>query len=251
MRYVEREIDNLLDRYLEGVLTTEEVRLLHRQLENDLPSGEAQALLDSIELPDDLLNAPIVVRPKEHKIQYNKAKNNPLRRSEKIGWLYAIVLLLVLVIPMFFYIAPIQQRQKLFNHYFRPYSITAVQDPFQEQAMAELWSNAAFKYNGDNYIQALQTLENIAKQSTDNQHVVNFYIGLCYLSLKDSERALPYLKQVADNINPLRHQANWYIALAQLQLNETENAKATLQTIISMPDSYNSDEAAALLKRLE
>lgn len=254
MRHVEKEIDNLLDRYLEGVLTKEEVRLLHRQLEEDLPSGEVQDLLDHIKLPDDVLNPSAINPKKEVKIYYKHAlphHNRPKKQPEKSPFLYVVVIILLLIIPLIFYILPIQQRQKMFDRYYKPYSITAVQATFDNQALADQWRTAVFKYNNDNYLQAAKTLESLLDKQASEKYIIDFYVGLCYLSISESELALVHLNPVAEGINPLHHQATWYAALAQLQLNELEKAKNILQNIVQMPDSYNSDEAKEILKRLE
>lgn len=252
IRHVEQEIDKILDCYLEGVLTTDEVRLLHRQLDADLPSGDVQYILDRIELPDDLLYGSD--NPKEVKIRYQRAlPANVVPQALQLqrSWLlYGVFGLLLLLLPLLFYVLPIQQHQKIFDRYFVSYSITSIPQQFNDQALEEQWHTAVFKYKNEHYLQTVKTLESLLTQPNIDTYAIHFYIGISYLAMSESERALSHLVTVAADINPLCQQANWYIALAHLQLNDITSTQAILRSIIETPDAYNREEAMALLANL-
>lgn len=262
MRHVEHEIDKILDRYLEGVLTTDEVRVLHRQLDDDLPSGDVQAVLDRIELPADLLEQPTVsvqTKAYQRRPAYRLATPPSVARL-RLSAMYGTLTLLLFIIPcvlyMFCYVWPLRQQQKMVEQYFTPYNAASYPINIEDATIATTWQTAVFKYNNAaqynaaDYLTAAHTFETLLAQPFEDIYALHFYIGVSYIAAHQPSNALAHLAQVSTAVTPLRQQALWYMALAYLQNNNRVSAKNVLQQIVSTPNAYRQQEAKSLLAKL-
>ncbi len=258
MGKVEQEIDKLLDQYLDGRLSTDEVRLLHRQLEagnnpNNGYSTEFDEWVERVTLPDDLLHyTPTIYTEPAYKKQIAYDEDTlPLVSGRQI-LLWGVLFIFIMSLSLYWYVLPFEKNQSLFDKYFQPLPLHEVTYVTNSQKDNDLWRSAIFKYSDRKYAIAIQDLEKIRNNnndsdSEDNDNVIELLIGVCLLADREVNRALPHLTNLAASESPLHQQAKWFAALAYLQNSDSAKARFYLEQIAQNPQAYNNNMANVLL----
>jgi len=140
-----------------------------------------------------------------------------------------------------------QPNEKLFAEYYQPYPniASSVRGELAEGKLQD----ALQQYDAGNFKAALKPLQEILVTEPDNA-AANFYAGVSYLKVGESERAIAGLQKViAHNDAKFSEPAAWYLALAFLQQNDLAQTRATLEAIIATDHLYK-EQAVKLLERL-
>ncbi|MEZ4883299.1 MAG: hypothetical protein R3E32_01090 [Chitinophagales bacterium] len=270
MGWKQEQIDKLLDQYLDGKLTEEEVRLMHETLERGGILTDAE--LDKIVLPVDILQPSTLQKDNiqqntkttntYHKLedfkQFRNYHHPIVETSKAYSLVFIIVFFTILVMAPFVYmLLPIHFNAKqTFNNNFSPYPINNIERDFNNNESAiSNWEKGVAAYKQGNYHSAVHILEDLSKNTDDNSqaYIDHFYIGISYLVEKEPKAAIDQLKQVLESQanSEWKAHANWYLALSYLQLNETQNTINYLKEIVANGDNtYHYDEAMKLLEEI-
>ena len=253
MRKLEQAIDNLLDQYLEGRLTEQEIKLLHEHLEHTHDEHLTNELLDKIHLPSDLLPTQATTPPKS---DYEFLLHLPANDPPEPGFRSLIKQYLPLLAGLVFvslllpigYLFSHRQQLTVFEHYFKPYPI--VQRTLPDPGLQEKWNSAAYRYIGHDYYRAIGEFNLLLNRQIADNYLDQFYIGISYLANNEPRQALEYLEQAAAVPSNIKQPAQWYLALAYL-LNENHDlAKHILTDIVNGDNTFKKAEAQKLLEAL-
>jgi len=271
MGWKQEQIDKILDKYLEGELTEDEVRQMHETLEKGEVITDSD--LDKIILPVDILHPN--KEPKKTLIETNPTANihskleefkqfghhhrHPAIETSKAYTLVFIIVFFTVIVmaPFVYMLLPISfNAEQLFKNNFSPYPIDQVKRDFNgDRATSSKWKESKADYQDEKYHQAVHTLSDILENTSGNSspHIDHFYIGVCYLAGKEPEAAVEHFEEVlkADFIGDWRATTNWYLALAYLELNKTQDSRKYLKEVIAVGDeAYNYEKALKLLEKL-
>lgn len=245
-------MDNLnqkLEDFLDGQLSSEELELLLVELENN------KNLADELNLRSEVNQ---LIKDKGFIELQNKIAlqlNNSNSKSPIVNFgkdflrtwqLAAASFALVLVVGGLWYILSNKpySTEKLVIKYYKP------ANPILQIRSVEVNSDdalaKAFKYYKENdYNSALKFFKSI-----DNQITAKFYSGVCYIELEQYDQAIDSFTQIVnDNDNLFVEQAEWYLGL--IYLMDNQKSKALDQFIkISQSEGYYSAQANEIIKYL-
>ncbi len=109
----------------------------------------------------------------------------------------------------------------------------------------ESWLEALDLYKNEKYQAALELMNQIEDPISESQ--LQFYRGLCFLSLKNPEMAMQEFNQVLLSDSDYKEHAQWYLALTFLLDSELEGASELLKQIDSAGGFY-ANRAKKILK---
>jgi len=160
---------------------------------------------------------------------------------------YVVASVFVVGFVSVLYLGKDQPNEKLFAEYYQPYPniASSVRGELTEGKLQD----ALQQYDAGNFKAALKLLQEILVTEPDNA-AANFYAGVSYLKVEDSERAVAGLQKViALGDAKFSEPAAWYLALAFLQQNDLAKTRAALETITGKDHLYK-EQAVNLLDRL-
>ena len=146
----------------------------------------------------------------------------------------------------FFWPAPSIDTIALFKEYYEPYPnvvmplVRGTDDDSSQLAVAyRAYSRLEFK-------EAAQMFENIEAKDTQ----VYFYLGQCYLSMNEAQKAVDSFSKGLENRGVLSDQTEWFLALSYLKSEKMSECKRTLEMIVSQESPYKT-KANDLLTKLK
>jgi len=160
---------------------------------------------------------------------------------------YVVATVFVLGFVSVFYFNRERPNEALFAEYYEPYPnlASSVRGELTEGKLQD----ALQQYDAGNFKAALELLQEILAAEPDNA-AANFYAGVSYLKVEESERAATSLQKViALGDSKFSEPAEWYLALADLQKNDVENTRARLNEILAKDRAFK-EQAARLSERL-
>ncbi|MBC8155557.1 MAG: hypothetical protein H7Z72_21935 [Bacteroidetes bacterium] len=102
-------------------------------------------------------------------------------------------------------------------------------------------------YYRKQYRETLSALQN----ADSSAPCVQYYEGITYLALDESNTAIPLLQKATRSPDDLlRARAEWYLALTYLRADWRSDAQALLTTIAGKPDHPFQDQSRQVLNRL-
>ena len=252
MNIEEKDID-LIEQYLEGTLSEEDLRLFSNRISQDEEfrstleemetmvsgirySGRRQVLnrLEELEA-----NLPEVTLDSQKKIV-------PMYRRT---WFAAAASVLIIALSAVWMLTGNQpDHQDLFNSYYTPYlnvvnpTLRADQPnniPVRDQAYQA--------YDRQEYQKAIDAFLSIPENEKAAED--QLYLGISYLSLQNSAAAVPVLEQYIGQQEQFSLQATWYLALAHVALDQPEKA-IPLLTQVAVNEGFKAVEAKDLIKKL-
>jgi len=105
---------------------------------------------------------------------------------------------------------------------------------------------AFIAYESENYEEAI----NLFGKLDQDLNYLDFYMGISYLKIGDSEKAIAMFKKSSTEDHEFREAASWYLALAYLKNNDEQNAKATLEQHV-LKYEFKKTKASQLLMLLQ
>ncbi|MGB1205103.1 MAG: tetratricopeptide repeat protein [Chitinophagales bacterium] len=261
----QNNIDDLLDQYLAGQLTEEELKWRHEQLKNGNIEAISNKEIEEIVLPNELLyplafqheNIELKLKknalPTENKSTSISQKETWLTRLKKHTWLPTLFAIGVLLLPIIYLFSWINaDKQEIIQQHFAPYSISSIERDFDSSIAKNDWIVAKTKYEQGNYEAAIKSFRNVMLLQREDSYIDAFFIGVCQLSRRYAlpYQASEYFEQENLKNTTLFLPAQWYLALAQLQCGEKEKAKATLFFLSQQQNGYKQVEANQLIEML-
>lgn len=139
--------------------------------------------------------------------------------------------------------------QELFLSHYQPYEANVNFRSNQSQS-DELIMQAYEKYYAQEYEVALKLFEIILDR--DNSSMTSrFFTGVCYMETEQYPAASNQFHEVIkDGNNLFIEQSEWYLGLSYLAMNDTDNALIQF-TSIANSNSYYSDKARRIAKQIK
>ena len=247
-------IDEILDRYLAGLITEEDVREQHLELEKKQQEEAIDALIEKIELPIDILVAKYdsTVASEQQfttPTEPNNARENFLHRLPFL--MVGVVTVAMLLVAYFMFY---NNHLAMADHYFKPYAITTIERSFSTNEQQNEWNNAINAYEFPDYQTATLYFKNLLNQQPKDDYIDSFFAGICHLAAHQPREAIFYLNQSINTKNnnlAWKNTAYWYLGLAYLS---NENILAARQYFekVALADSHiHKDEAIEILERIK
>jgi tetratricopeptide (TPR) repeat protein len=245
-------IDEILDQYLDGLITEEEMRDMHLQLENKHKDEDIDALLEKIELPVDIL-----VAPNTRKVLPNQIFTTPLEpinaRERFLHQLpYWVVLLITIAMLLVAYRMFYHSHLVMAEQYFKPYAISTIERSFVSDEQKKEWDKAVFAYETPNYIAATTHFKNILNQQPKNDFIDSFFTGICHLALRQPREAIVYLNKSTEGGNMAwKNTAYWYLGLAYLSNENILVARQYLEKVALADSHIHKNDAIEILQKIK
>ncbi len=227
--------DNLIEKKLDGTLTSEELQRFEVLLETDPAFAQAYAT-----------QREMITALREHYKadlhQQLKAGYRMFQKDQRQRRYYGIAaaVLLTIVAGWFWYSID----QTLFNQYYQPYEVVVYRGPSSAADKAIVY------YNQEQYTEAIPLLRTL-KQSKDNVAYWTLLLGNAYLQLDSTSQATEQFMQVAErSTNKTYTQyGRWYLAMSYLQDEDITSAREALQPIAQQSGLFQQ-KAQQLLQEL-
>jgi len=260
----EKNIDELLDQFLAGKLTEEELKWRHEQLKKGNLTAISEKEIDEVVLPNELLSS-LNFKTESSEIPFKtfqSIESKPVITRQKITWitwlkrqtwLSALAVISILLLPIIYLFSWINNdKQQLIQEYFVPYDIAHIGRNFNNKTTESYWIDAKTKYEQGNYETAIKLFRKINLAQRKDSYIDAFFIGVCQLGRRYAlpHKAVEAFEQEKLNHTDLFLPAQWYLALAHLQSGEKEKAKANLEFLSRQENGYKQQEAKKLIEML-
>jgi tetratricopeptide (TPR) repeat protein len=241
---------DLIDRYIEGKLTNEDLILFEEKLKSDPEFAQ------DVETHKMAINVIFLHSRDELKKKLNDIHDNRMNKAFTMNVSYRVaasIAVIFLVSSVVFYLAVIRtpDYSKLFDDTFVPY-----QDMISQQSRGDnnenktLINDAMNYYNQKKFDKAILIFDKILRSKQSNDAVI-YYYGISCLGSKENNIAIELLSQLSVNPESMFYeQARWYLALGYLFKKDKENTVKILHDIIRNK-TFNNEKAKELLDDLE
>jgi len=138
--------------------------------------------------------------------------------------------------------------QSILKKYYVPYEMTATNRSSGSDTDRAL-RDALEKYQNQQYREAVVLFEKVL-EANPNQMATQLYSGISNFEIAEYQKArTSFSKVIEHNDNLYIEQANWYLGFCYLKMGEKDKAVKQF-TEISKSDSFYSDKAKSILKKL-
>lgn len=235
------DLTTKIDLYLSGNMTMEDRLAFELALEND---AELRAEVELQKKTQALLERGAYIDLKEKVGALNQGYT-PVRKLKIIGRVAAV--LLIALIPGYFYIQSRFADSHLYASYAEPYPdrITNMSGSLDAQISA-----AMELYNNHKYADALVIFDEVRRTDPDNTEIT-LYEAVSLMNTDQHKAAIQLLEGELER-QPINSTAyEWQLILAYLGNNEGEKAIPLLKKFLSHNNGYQQENAIALLEDLE
>src|SRR5258708_28008667 len=247
----------LIEKFLDGRMTTEE----RKDFENKLSNDQAlNTLMNDMNLLVEGIKMTAAKTSKEEKLDrlkffadINEIEKESAPRAKVVPiyrkpWVLSAAASILLVITLTFYFmrdqAPLNE--KLYTASFEPFASPG-SGLTRGSSELTLKTEAYEAYDNGNYKVAAQLFEQIIKEKEDA--ITQLCLGNSYLAQNNLTKAEKIFTDMVTKHTELITQAKWYLALTYLKENKMERAKATLWEV-SKSSTYG-EKAQKLLEELD
>lgn len=245
-------IDEILDQYLDGLITEEEMRNMHLQLENKQKDEDIDALLEKIELPVDILVAPNTPRVPPNQIFTTPLEPTNARERFLHQLPYWVVLLITMAMLFVAYSMFYHSHLVMADQYFKPYAIATIERSFTSNKQKNEWTKAIVAYETPDYIAATTHFKNILNQQPKDDFIDSFFAGVCHLALHQPREAIIYLNKSTENSNiAWKNTAYWYLGLAYLSNENIMAARQYLEKVALADSHIHKNDAIEILQKIK
>lgn len=244
---------HIIDKYLAGELSGEELLRFEDELKNDASLAEDLSIFKMLNA-----NMPSLLRRKEGadilkktlqqqgKLNFNKKETKIISviRNKKY-WLAAAVSLAVITTAVLLQQQGNYDETKLYAEYAGNENISLVS---RDTAAQEDLANATAYYNDGDYTAAVPFLEKALRADSSN---IKYQIILsrCYIESANYAAAKAYLDKISSGESVYKYQATWLQALSSIKQKKKQECIAYLNTIPAQADEYA--KAQELLRKLK
>ena len=241
---------DLIDNYLEGNITEEDISLFNNRVAED---KDFKMLLDQISMirggvisksREDILHR---IREIEKEIIEDPAitNDNKIVRLPHTQWFRYAAAVFIIVVGgyILFTLFGDYKSSALFDKYYAPYAelkIPASRGGNPDQMAVQM---ALDSYHNNNYKQVHELIGNIDSANVE----ASLLKGLSYLDQENFAGAIPYLQIVAKSNTQFNDSGKYYLALALLGIGENNQAIEWLESIDSK-DNFPVDKLLEDLK---
>lgn len=247
MKTKEHLIDKILDQYLDGVITEEQVKELHERLERDEMDFIEDIDLEQVEIPKEITEAPPVSQLyKQAKLRQKKASaanhNRPqhlpppeqvatIARKYMLGAIVFFVILLT--VPFMMLLMPLQNMHSIFKEYFKPLNVdnAEILPVDLDGKVRSEWRDALSSYKEKKYPSARMQLQAFKSKYQELDLQSDLLIGISLMALEKHPEAINKLQPLVEKESLVKDEAQWYLALAQLKMGELRESNILLQAI--------------------
>lgn len=254
----QEELDiELIERYLEGRLSQEELNEFRQRLSRDRNFEKSvetyKAIIGGIKYSGEN-----ILRQKLKKLEASiTAQENLDKRKFGIplkpiySYSAAATILLLLTFTFIFILRHNPSPREVFTENFKPYSNVVMPttrgEKFDKNDKNEQ-QEAFYLYDRERYQEAAFLFDKLLKQA--EAPALLLYSGNSYMAAGDYDAAIKRLKKLSKLNTEYKHQAQWFLALAYLAKNEPENGKPYLEGLAKQNISY-SKKAVKILEDLQ
>lgn len=231
----------LIEKYVDDILDRDDQKVFDEKLHS------SPEFVQEVELRKSMLEA---IRMEDKSILRQElkkeAKNivlHPINQT-KNRWTYAIAASIAILIAFSYFLLP--SSSSLFHEYYVPFP----ESPITRSESGEVndYAIAMQQYSVGDFENALATLLAIDEEGFQDE--VNLYIGNCYLSLNNPEKAIdPIQKAIGSDNEQIKLQAQWYCALTYIRSGNKLQAINQLEEIASTNNTY-VNKSKILIKKL-
>ena len=251
---------NLVDQYLNGTLSGEELLAFEARLKEEEALAQALALEKKARRAiwvdgADKLRAELD-QSGEELLQEEKPEDRRLPLLRRISWVRMAAAAVILIVGSLLVLRVLLPKTS------SPYSnmntllaeqIADVPSPYDGQRGGDIsdsiWTKASQAYVEADWLAAQRIFETVS-QDAEKYSDAQFYLGLIALQKKAATEAVDYFQTIPEN-SVFSDRAQWLLALSYLQLGQEDTAIQTLQTILSTSNHKFEREARELLAHLE
>lgn len=237
-------MNELIEKYFENNLTSEEQFLFDEKLKNDAD------FKSELEFHSELKNAIIVserakIKAKIKGFESSKKDNIKVFNLRKL-MPYAAVFLVVISIGIFFILNQKTDSNQLYASNFEPYPNIEVSN-LRSNSENSLENEAFTAYDLENYKLAHELFTEVLE--TESKDYLHFYNAMCTMQLENFDLAIKELSTVNENDLKYYEKAIWFKALIYLKLNKKKDTKILLDELVNHY-SFKKEEAKQLLSKL-
>lgn len=228
---------DLVEKYLEGKLTTNEEDLFQKSLSD---SSFRWELLTQARIID----AANKLDFEDTKTELEVKKKKP----QVFTYLISISVILIVMITSFKFLKTQSQNVQMANlteEYFIPYPATGIGRGEQDQNQLDLAIQA---YGLEDYEKAREKFNLIEEENA----VSIIYLANIYLIEKKYQQSRSLLENHSDFNNKLmNHNREWYLCLSYLSIGEKIRALELLDEIVKHPNHLYYSDALSLAQKLQ
>ena len=159
----------------------------------------------------------------------------------------ALVLLLV-VIPLFYYLSSPSLSRLYANHFE---TVLASPGRDYKEGIDHRFYEGLEHYNEKRYKKAVSLLKPLSQNNAfPRQSEASFYLGVAFMSSEQFEEALNSFGRIGTT-SGLLQKTQWYRGLCYLKLKDKEKALESFKAIVVQEDHYKKEEAQELIEALE
>jgi len=260
--------DNKIEKYLNGLLSEEELELFLKQVDEDSSLRESlkleqemrlvfndndwaitqnsKSVNDSIEKHQQFLQSNKGQEIKNNIAStandfFKEKKNNYQKAFSLVGTIAAIFILGFFVFKNSFANPDLYYTYK--NNWEELPSLTLRGENSNLSEVESLFKDGKFT-------QALVILNNLPNEKASDPQIL-LYNGVLNLELNNTQKAIEnfQLLQKSDSIDAFK--AHWYLALAYIKSDKKESALSELKTLLEKSKTFKNKEAKELIQELE
>jgi len=230
-----------IDKYFDGEMSENELIEFEKNMKSD-KKLKAEVEFQK-EIQDSLHDKQIFDLKNNLEKIHNEAKtaNNidankePVVRElfiKKIQLAAAVIVLMIIASSVFYFVNNrTMSNETLYGIYYEPAKTMLVERSGNNDEVNLM--QALQKYNHNDYTGAIEVFEK------DNSIMAKFYLALSYMETNRMLDAVNLLKAIIEeNDNLFVDQAEWYLGLCYLKLNETEKALIQFSKISQSNSTY-------------
>ena len=219
---------DMINRYVDGELTQEELKIFEEQMSQDAKLKSEVALYKEVNesLKENLFmdHEALALRDtiEEMRDEYFKPKAKVISFNEIRFWVASAAAIILVVMLVW---AP--WRQDLFKQYASA-DMPAVAERGNETD--SLLKKATVDFNDKNFSGSIPIFETILKADSANSYV-HFYYAIALLQSDDLERSRNELLQLYNGTSLFKYDAAFYMALSYLKEKDKDHCKEWLNKI--------------------
>lgn len=221
----------LMEKYLNGDLSGEELRGFEEQLKAD------KTLQQRLKTLSDLKEGIVQAGRKDllNEIKQWEENEMPIARVIPIwkqSWSVGIAAVLVIGITAILLWPLSENNNELFENYFAPYPNVIMPTVRGGEVNDTSTIQKAYRaYDEGNYTEAAQFFESLPVKDAG----ALFYLGNSYLVIHEPEKAIQVLEKLVNEHHQLNEEAKWYLGLAYLHNHQEDKAIPILNEISNQP----------------
>jgi len=240
-----------IEKYLNGELTSEEFSEFEKRLENDSEFAREVLLYINVDKAISEINV-IDLRMKIHDI-YEKINSQKQVRHQlfPLKWQYlAAAATITLIVSMGVSIIGKNRinNDELLDKYYSAYEAEGIVRGASDN-VSKFYQDALNAYNRHDYkTSAIKFKEQLDEDFTNIQ--CHFYYGISCFEINDIREAIKSFQLIIDHNNNLYvEQAQWYLGLCYLKLFDTQKAISIFNSIIQEDSTYR-EKAEEIVRKL-